>query len=100
MGDSTTHPRPATVRDLIYFSEPKLWQTWPFLPVIRHKPDGELECGLLYDCWTVSRQAGYSSTVFLSNFFELPPNEDDFLKLPKEIFDNAEEIAAAGWRLD
>jgi hypothetical protein len=47
MSDTDTPPRPASARDLRYFRHPRLWQTWPFLPVVRRKPDGEGECGVL-----------------------------------------------------
>ena len=100
MSDTNTQPRPATARDLLYFRHPSLWMTWPFLPVVRRKPDGEMEYGVLYDCWTVGRRAGYSATVFLSNMFLLPGTEEAILALPKEVFDAPEEIAAAGWRVD
>jgi hypothetical protein len=30
----------------------------------------------------------------------MPPTERAFLALPKETFDSAEEIYAAGWRVD
>jgi hypothetical protein len=100
MPDSNAPQRPATARDLLFFRRPRLWTTWPFLPVVRHQPDGEVECGVLYDCWTVARRAGFSATVFLTNLFLLPRTEDEFLALPKEVFDSAEEIAEAGWRVD
>lgn len=100
MSDTNTQPRPATERDLLFFRTPALWLTWPFLPVVRHKPDGEMEYGVIYDCWTVSRRPGFSATVFLTNLFLMPPAEEQFLQLPKEVFDSAEEIAAAGWRVD
>lgn len=32
--------------------------------------------------------------------FALPPDFAAFLALPKEVFDGAEELAAAGWRVD
>jgi hypothetical protein len=100
MSDGDTPSRPATARDLLYFRHPRLWQTWPFLPVVRRQADGELECGVLYDWWTVARRSGYSATIFLTNLFLIPSTEDAFLALPKEVFDSAEEIAAAGWRVD
>jgi hypothetical protein len=73
---------------------------WPFLPVVRHKAEGGVECGVLYDCWSLSRRPGFKATVFLTNVFLLPATEEQFLALPREIFDTPEEIAAAGWRLD
>jgi hypothetical protein len=99
MPDSDTQPRPASARDLLFFRHPRLWKTWPFLPVVRRSPDGEVECGVLYDCWTVAGRAGFSATVFLANVFLLPPTEEALLALPREVFDAAEDIAAAGWRI-
>jgi hypothetical protein len=32
--------------------------------------------------------------------FALPPSFDEFLALPKEVFDSAEEVSAAGWLVD
>ena len=100
MPDANLEPRPATGRDLLCFRHPRLWQHWPFLPVVRRHPDGTADYGVLYDCWTVARRGGYSATVILSNIFLLPPTEDRLLALPKEVFDTAEELAAAGWRVD
>jgi hypothetical protein len=100
MPDANTQPRPATARDLRFFRHPRLWATWPFLPVVRRKADGEMEYGVLYDCWTVGRRGGFSATVFLCNLFLMPRTEDEFLALPKEVFDTPEEVAAAGWRVD
>ena len=68
--------------------------------MVRRKPGGELECGVLYDCWSVAGRAGLSATVFLTNLFLLPRTEEQFLALPKETFDTPEEVAAAGWRVD
>jgi hypothetical protein len=100
MSDTNTEPRPATARDLHFFQTPRLWTTWPFLPVVRRRADGETECGVLYDCWTVARRGGFSATVFICNIFLLPRKEEEFLALPRETFDTPEEIAAAGWRVD
>jgi hypothetical protein len=93
-------PRKANARDLLYFTTPVLWPEWPFLPVIRHRPDGNFDCGLLYDCKGLNGRLGFSATVFLTNFFEKPSDEAAFLALPKEVFDRPEEIAAAGWVID
>jgi hypothetical protein len=100
MPDTSTQPRPATERDLLYFRTPRLWTTWPFLPVVRRKSGDEVECGVLYDCWTVAGRPGYSATVFLTNIFLMPATEEEFLTLPKEVLDSAEELAEAGWRVD
>jgi hypothetical protein len=93
-------PRPATPRDLLYFATPALWPTWPFLAVIRRRVDGAEDCGVLYDCWTVSRRPGFSATVFLTNIFLMPRIEEEFFALPRETYDTVDEMAAAGWRVD
>jgi hypothetical protein len=93
-------PRPATERDLLFMTTPALWPAWPLLPVVRRHPDGRLDCGLMYDCRGAARLAGLSATVFLGNLFQLPKTLDEFLKLPREIYDTPEEVAAAGWRVD
>src|SRR5262245_40620086 len=96
----TTKPRPAEARDLLYFTTPSLWPTWPLLPVIRHLDGGGYECGLLFDALEVMGLTGHSATAFFGNLFELPATLDDFLALPKEVFDTPEDLAAAGWRVD
>jgi hypothetical protein len=100
MSEPDPLPRPVTARDLRFFRTPRLWEHWPFLTVVRRKPGGEVECGVLYDCWTVAGRPGYRATVFLTNIFLLPRTEPEFLALPKETFDTVEEMAAAGWRVD
>jgi hypothetical protein len=90
----------ARPRNLLFFYNPRLWPQWPFLPVVRRRPDSEEEHGVLYDARGVSGRLGYSATVFLSNYFLLPTTEDEFLALPKEVFDSAEEIADAAWSVD
>lgn len=93
-------PRPATQRDLLFFTTPELWPNRPLLPVVRRHPDGSLDCGLMYDCRGATRLAGLSATVFLCNLFLLPRTLDEFLTLPREVYDTPEEVAAAGWRVD
>jgi hypothetical protein len=100
MTTPTEQPRKATARDLFYFTHPQHWSPWPFLPMVRRHADGELECGLLFDLLHLRGRAGFSSTVFLANIFEMPATEDEFLALPKETFDTPEEMAAAGWVVD
>jgi hypothetical protein len=91
--------RRARLRQLRYLREPRLWPQWPFLPVVRDSNSGR-ECGLLYDFAHVSGRLGYSATVVLCNLFELPRTEEQFLALPKEVFDTPEEVYDAGWRVD
>lgn len=96
----TPLPRKAGPRDILFFTTPALWPTWPFLPVIRHRPDGDFDCGLLYDCKGLNSRLGYSATVFLENLFTMPTGEAEFLALPHETYDSPEEMAAAGWVVD
>jgi hypothetical protein len=43
---------------------------------------------------------GYSATVFLANRFALPPTVAGLLALPREVYDTADELVSAGWRVD
>ena len=43
---------------------------------------------------------GYSATVFKVNLFLVPRHLEALLALPREAFDTAEEVLAAGWRVD
>jgi hypothetical protein len=100
MSDSNTQPRKATARDLFFFTHPEKWTTWPFLPVVRHLVDGEMDYGVLYDAMHATGRTGFSCTVVICNLFLMPENEDEFLALPKEVFDTPDEMAAAGWCVD
>jgi hypothetical protein len=91
--------RRARRRHLLYLREPRLWPRWPFLPVVRDSDSGRA-CGLLYDFPHTSGRLGYSATVILTNLFALPRTEEEFLALPKEVYDTAEEVYGAGWRVD
>src|SRR5262245_39679733 len=75
-------------------------RTWPFLPLVRRRPGRPEECGLLYDLYRLSGRTGYSATVWLCNLFDLPPTEERLLALPKEVYDRAEEVYEADWRVD
>ena len=87
-------------RNLIIMTEPRRWPAWPFLPLMRRRPGQEEECGVLFDALRVQGLTGYSATVFLINIFLLPPQVDQFLSLPREVYDTAEEVFEAGWRVD
>ena len=87
-------------RNLLFFTRPVLWPTWPFLPLMRRLPGQEEECGLLYDAWRMSGRTGYSATVFLVNLFCVPSAEGELLSLPREAYDRPEEIYDAQWRVD
>jgi hypothetical protein len=95
-----TRPRAATERDLTVMTTPGLWPAWPMLPLVRRYPNGRLDCGLLYDTRGAPRLTGLAATVFLANLFLLPRTLDEFLALPRETYDNFEEVVAAGWRVD
>jgi hypothetical protein len=88
------------LRNLHFLSTPSLWEHWPFLPLVRRKPGQEEEYGVLYDQLTVAGRTGHSSTVSFTNLFLMPPTEEEFLQLPKEVYDSPEEVYAAGWRVD
>ena len=92
--------RRAGPRDLLYFARPDLWPCRPFLPVVRHPVDGPQELGVLYDAVGASGTYGFSATVFLTNLFDLPLTEAEFLALPHDSYDTAEELADAGWYID
>ena len=54
-------------------------------------------------CWLDARAArltGYSATVFKTCLFLLPPTFEQFLALPRDTFDDAEELLDAGWVVD
>jgi hypothetical protein len=81
-------------------STPEIWVVWPFLALVRRKPDCPEEYGVMYDLFHISGQTGYSCTVFLTNLFTMPPDQAQFLALPKEVFDTVEDVYAAGWRVN
>ena len=93
-------PTQSPLRDLHFMGNPALWTTWPFLPLVRRPKPGEIECGLLFDAQAVCDLTGFRCTVWLTNLFTLPPKLDDFLALPKEVFDTFDELIANGWRVD
>ena len=95
---TTTKPDPL-VRHRLVVATPAAWPVWPFLPVVR-RCRGEEELGVLFDAFGLLRLTGHSATVFLTNLFTLPPSLPALLALPKEVFDTADELVAAGWRVD
>ena len=86
-------------RHLLIATTPVLWPAWPFLPVVRRTADSE-EYGLLFDAMGTAAKTGFSANVFFCNLFLLPPTFEEFLALPKEVYDRAEELIDAGWRVD
>jgi hypothetical protein len=101
MTPSLTYPRRATARDLLFFTTPRLWRWYPFLPVVRWAGPGTArQCGVLYDARGVSGTYGYGSAVFLVNFFALPRTEAALLAGPRLVYDSPEELADAGWAVD
>lgn len=93
-----TCPRRARERTVLFLSTPVLWPHWPFLPVVR-RAAGAYELGVVFDA-RAAGLTGYSTAVFACNLFMLPPDFDQFLALPKEVFDTADEMASAGWSVD
>ena len=90
----------ARSRTLHFLAHRELWPHWPFLPVVRRRPDHDEELGVVFDARSVCGLTGYSAAVSLCNVFDLPPAVDEFLALPRETFDSAGELASAGWRVD
>ena len=95
MADCVARTRDRTV---LFLGTPALWHHWPFLPVVR-RTRGREELSVVFDA-RAARLTGYSSTVYLTNMFLLPPSFEAFLALPHETYDSAEELTAAGWRVD
>jgi hypothetical protein len=87
-------------RNLRFFTTPALWSHWPLLPLVRRRADGEQDLGVLYDALGHSNLPGFSATVWLSNLFLLPATEAELLASPREVYDTADELFLAGWRVD
>ena len=87
-------------RAVLFLTTPALWPSWPFLPVVRRHPGREEDLGVVFDARGAAGLTGYSATVFRTNLFALPHTLAEFLALPKEVFDSAEEVFEAGWRVD
>ena len=85
-------------RTILFLTTPALWPEWPFLPMIRRSKEKE-ELGVILDSRSLELM-GYSSTVFVTNLFEMPTRLGEFLALPHETIDSVEEIVDAGWRVD
>ena len=86
-------------RHVLFVSTPALWPAWPFLPVVR-RTRGPEELGVLFDARGACGLTGYSATVFRCNLFARPATLAQLLALPKEVYDTAEELIRAGWRVD
>ena len=100
MSATSEPPVRSPMRDLHFMAERSLWAVWPFLPLVRRRPPDDVECGLLFDAESVCGVNGYRCAVFATNLYTLPPGLDEFLALPKEVFDTFDEVYAAGWRVD
>lgn len=84
---------------VLFVSQPVLWPWWPFLPVVR-RINQRIEDGFVFDTLRCLGMTGYSATVFIGNIYTLPESLQGLLEQPKEVFDTAEELVAAGWRVD
>jgi hypothetical protein len=92
-------PDPAA-RSVLFLTSPCLWPHWPYLPVVRRRPGKAEELGVVVDLWRACGLPGYSAAVFRCNVFELPRAVPALLALPREVFDTAAEVVAAGWAVD
>ena len=90
----------ARARTLYFLAHRKEWPKWPFLALVRRRPGCEEELGVLFDSLNAGGPPGYSCTVVKINIFLLPQRLEEFLALPKEVFDLPEELADAGWCVD
>lgn len=86
-------------RHLLVVTTPALWPAYPFLPVVR-RTRGREELGVVADLLGLYGLTGYGSTVFVTNLFCLPPTLEQFLALPREVFDTGDELVGSGWRVD
>ncbi len=93
-----TCARCARERALLFLTTPALWPHWPFLPLVR-RAGGREELGVVFDA-RAARLTGYSATVFKTCLFLLPPTFEQFLALPRDTFDTADELIDAGWVVD
>ena len=93
-----TCARRARERTLLFLTTPALWPAWPFLPVVRRTRGAE-ELGVVFDA-RAAGLTGFSATVFRTNLFLLPASFEQFLALPRDTFDSAEELIASGWAVD
>jgi hypothetical protein len=100
MPPAFTPKRRAGPHDLFYFASPQHWPAWPFLPLVREHPDERQQLGVMYDAKGAEGKYGFGSTVFLGNYFEMPPTEDEVLALPKIVYDTFEKLADDGWTVD
>ena len=91
--------RAERARHLLFLTTPALWSAWPFLPMVRRARGAE-ELGVLFDARGACGLCGYSATVFRTSLFGLPATLAEFLALPREAYDAAEEVIEAGWRVD
>jgi hypothetical protein len=81
-------------RNVLILTTPELWETRPFLALVRHLRGKEQEEGVLCEL------PGFGFTVLLCNFFLLPKRLEDIRSLPQEVYHSPEEVYAAGWRVD
>ena len=92
-------PPTHAVAQLRIITTPALWPAWPFLPLVR-RTSGGIELGVLFDARGTVDRTGYSATVFLTCLFVLPDTVEQLLALPREVYDTAEELFGAGWRVE
>ena len=80
-------------------AHPWRWPCRPLLPLVRRRPDGGLDLGVLVEGLT-SQEPRLGTTVFCTNLLCFPMSEEQWQSLPKEAFDSLDDVLAAGWRVD
>jgi len=85
-------------RDRLMMRSPRLWPCHPFLPLIRKRPDGGLDLGVMVDAsfW----QPRPNPCVVRANLLLMPTDHEELLALPIDEFPSLEALLDAGWRVD
>ena len=83
---------PEKEKNMRIMENPDNWPRWPILPMVRKTPTDPLGApGFIFDGGT------NKFTVYKANIFMITK---DFESIPREIYQNFEEIFDAGWRVD
>jgi hypothetical protein len=95
-----TREDPDRAAHLALLADPSRWPAYPFLPLIRPRPRGDADVGILVDALGAFGWPGFRATAFLDPLLDLPATPAGLRALPRETFDTLDELYAAGWRVD